>query len=158
MVSLEPRNTPALPIVRAFSPRFGIRPDQTLFARFEKSPGSNSTVGWILINSVISGANACYLVHTVGKELYLLNGTGPNLQPGSITFNGSIASPLGNSQCTVISGTVATSGNEIVVTVNVSFASSFNGNKFVYKGMTDSTGSNTGWQLVGVMYFSGSAF
>jgi len=154
----NPSNVPALPIVRAFSPRIGVSPDQTLVARFEKSPGATYTGGWILVNSAVNGANACYLAYPGGTELYLLNDTGSALQPGSITLTGSITSPLGNSQCTVISGTVATSSNEIVLTVNVSFASTFNGNKFVYSGMTDSTGNNTGWQPVGVMYFPSSAF
>jgi len=81
--------------------------------------------------------------------LYLVNDAGNGLLPG-LTLNGS--GTLGNSQCTITgSGSSASgSGYTLTLTLNITFPSSFAGNRIVYAAAR-SNGDvlNSGWQAVG---------
>jgi sugar lactone lactonase YvrE len=104
----------------------------------------------ILVNSALDGRNACYLAYarSIGV-LYLVNDAGGALLAGkSISQNGS----LGNSQCTVAWGNaaVAAAGNNLTLTLNMTFSSSFAGNRVFYMAARDrNDANNTGWQSMG---------
>jgi len=115
------------------------------------------TNGWqdlgvtnVLINNALDGRQACYLAYSRPYNvLYLMNDAGNGLLPG-LTLSGS--GTLGNSQCTVTgAGSSASgSGNTLTLTLNMTFPSSFAGNRIVYAAAR-SNGDvlNSGWQAVG---------
>jgi hypothetical protein len=104
----------------------------------------------ILVNDALNGNNACYLAYArAANQLYLVNDAGSGLLP-AMTLNGS--GTLGNSQCTVSgAGSSATpSGNTLTLVLNMTFPSSFAGNRVIYMAAR-SNGDvlNSGWQAVG---------
>jgi hypothetical protein len=104
----------------------------------------------ILINDALNGNGACYLAYArAANQLYLVNDAGNGLLP-AMTLSG--GGTLGNSQCTVSgSGSGATtSGNSLILTLNISFPSSFAGNRVIYMAAR-SNGDvlNSGWQAAG---------
>jgi hypothetical protein len=59
---------------------------------------------------------------------------------------------VSNSQCTVNSaGSSATiSGNNLILTLNITFTPAFNGNRVIYAAARDSAdANNSGWQAMG---------
>jgi len=104
----------------------------------------------VLINNVLDGRQACYLAYSVPDgTLYLVPDSGGGLLPG-IMLGGTASTS--NGQCTVSgAGSFASgSGTTLTLMLNVNFASSFGGNKVVYLAARDSSGSNSGWQTMGV--------
>ena len=104
----------------------------------------------ILINDALNGNNACYLAFVrSANQLYLVNDSGTALL-SPLTLNGS--GTLGNSQCTVTGAgsTAGTNGNTLTLVLNMSFPSSFAGNRIIYMAAR-SNGDvlNSGWQAVG---------
>jgi len=104
----------------------------------------------VLINDALNGNGACYLAYSrVYNVLYLVNDAGNGLLPG-LTLNGT--GTLGNSQCAVTGpgSSVDGSGNTLTLTLNMSFPSSFAGNRVIYMAAR-SNGDvlNSGWQAVG---------
>ncbi|HYW47209.1 MAG TPA: hypothetical protein VE959_30360 [Bryobacteraceae bacterium] len=117
----------------------------------------NDPAGWqdigvvdILINSVLDGRQACYLAFSQPANLlYLVNDAGTGVLPG-LTLNGSGA--LVNSQCTVngAGSSVTRSGATLTLTLNLSLAPGFAGNKVVYVAARNIAEFNLGWQPMGV--------
>jgi hypothetical protein len=102
-----------------------------------------------LINNALDARQACYLAYSIaGNVLYLVPDSGTGLLPG-LVLNGS--GFTSNSQCTISGAGSSASGdgNNLTLTLNVSFASSFGGNKVVYLAARDAV-SNSGWQTMGV--------
>jgi outer membrane protein TolC len=103
----------------------------------------------ILINSALDGRQSCYLAYSRPlNTLYLVNDAGSGLLPG-LTLNGS--GSTSNSQCTVNGSLSSVSGtgslDVLTLTLNISFAPTFGGNRIVYvaaRNLTDT--SNSGWQ------------
>jgi len=62
--------------------------------------------------------------------------------------NGSVS----NSQCSIngAGSAVSAEGNNIMLTLAVTFSQSFSGNQVIYVAAGDSSGNNTGWQALGV--------
>jgi hypothetical protein len=111
---------------------------------------------YALFNTSVSGANACYIYYSRGANLlFLADNSGTvwtgGFYPGSSGF-------ASNSYCTIYgSGTsVSTSGNQLAVTVNVAFQSSFSSTKNNYLNAYDSEGLYTGWQQMGTWTVSGA--
>jgi hypothetical protein len=115
------------------------------------------TNGWpdlgilnILINDALDGNHACYLAYDRAHNvLYLVNDTGNGLLPGLvINGNGS----LGNGQCTITGAgsSVAAGGNNLILTLNMSFTPGFAGNRVIYMAAR-SNGDvlNSGWRAEG---------
>ena len=101
----------------------------------------------ILVNNFLDGRQACYLAYARSiNVLYLVNDAGTALLPG-LTVNGS--GSLVNSQCTIASPSVSGNGNTLTLSMNMSFGSSFAGNKVFYLAARDSLENNSGWQAVG---------
>jgi len=104
----------------------------------------------VLVNDALNGNNACYLAYVrSANQLYLVNDPGTALL-GPVTLSGS--GTLGNSQCTVnvASSSATINGNSLTLTLNMSFPSSFVGNRIIYAAAR-SNGEllNSGWQAIG---------
>ena len=113
----------------------------------------------VLINSSLDGIGACWVAFAPATAfsgyLYLVDDAGD----GGYASGSPLALPssdsLHNSQCT-ISGTgssVSASGNTLTLTLAITFASSFSGNKVFYTAAAGS--SNSGWQALGTWYVPG---
>jgi hypothetical protein len=104
----------------------------------------------ILINDALNGNNACYLAYSRAyNTLYLVNDPGTALLPGP-TLNG--AGTLGNRQCSLTGAgsSAAGPGNTLTLTLHLSFASGFAGNRIVYMAArSNSEALNSGWQAMG---------
>jgi len=105
----------------------------------------------ILINTVLDGRQACYLAYSrPSNALYIVADNGDSTEISGKVMDGT--GVVGNSQCTVaLAGSSATgAGNTLTLALNVSFSSSFGGNKVVYAAARDTAQNNSGWQTVGV--------
>jgi hypothetical protein len=98
-----------------------------------------------LINSVLTGINACQVVANQ-SGIYLLSDNGSALL-GPLNGSGS----LSNSQCTLIGSAtnVQNGGNNSVLTLLISFKAVFAGPKNIYMSADDIEGINSGWQTLG---------
>ena len=104
----------------------------------------------VLINQYLDGRQACYIAFAVASNvLYLVPDSGGGLLPGMV-LNGS--GSTANSQCSIAGAgsSASASGNTLSLTLNITFSSSFGGNKVVYAAAGDSLGANTGWNVMGV--------
>lgn len=103
----------------------------------------------LLFNTSVSGPNACWIYYSVGSNLLYLSDNN-----GSTWLGGIVAGQSGtvsNSQCSISgSGAAATaSGNQLALTVPVTFQSSFSGAKNDYAIAYDNEGLNTTWVQMG---------
>ena len=156
------KNMPAItlnvtggPSVVSLTPPSGSGSTQSLTLQFSHQSGY-STLGVLnlLINTALDGRHGCYLAYVQqSNTLYLVNDGGDAGGPyaGAVTLNGS--GSVRNSQCTVFGSgsSVAGSGNSLTLTLNMSFTSSFGGNKVVYVAAGDTAQNNSGWQTMGVL-------
>jgi len=104
----------------------------------------------VLVNDSLDGHSACYLAYSrPSGVLYLVGDDGGGLSPGlALGASGSV----GNSQCSVTSAgsSASGSGNTLTLILNLTFSSSFDGNRVIYMAARDSTGANnSGWQSMG---------
>jgi hypothetical protein len=110
---------------------------------------SNLSDVYALLNTSVSGANACYIRYNRPSNLlYLADNSGANWSAGFVPGSGGSAS---NSQCN-ISGSgssVSGNGNQLAVTVPVTFQASFAGMKSNYLIAYDNAGLNSTWQQMG---------
>jgi hypothetical protein len=98
------------------------------------------------INNSQSSANACYVYYQPrGNHLYLASNAGdvwmtPALTPG-------VVGAASNSQCTLNAGSssVTTSGNDLILSVALSFISTFVDSRNVYLYASGLSGQNSGW-------------
>jgi hypothetical protein len=104
----------------------------------------------VLVNSALDGTAACYLAYVrAANQVFLVNDSGTGLLPGITPGANGTQS---NSQCTVSgSGSSATAnGNSLILTLNLSFPSSFAGNRVIYMAARSNNDVlNSGWQAVG---------
>ena len=104
----------------------------------------------ILINDFLDGRRSCYLAYNrVENTLYLVNDDDTALLPG-LVLNGS--GSVGNSQCTVSGkgSSVDASFNFLHLTLSVTFAPSFAGNRVIYMAARDNADIFTsGWEAMG---------
>ena len=138
--------------VSSLSPSSGNTASQTFTVVYhDNTAATNITNAQLLINKDLDGANACYLGYVRStNQLYLVNDGGPTgLQP-PITPNSGTGTAQ-NSQC-ILSGvgtTATASGNDLTLTINLTFKAAFTGAKVVYAAAQNAT-SNTDWQARGV--------
>ena len=163
MVSNWPTATvqasPAMP--KLATPGGGSGQTQTFTFTFtDKTNWQNITLVDVLINAHLNGVKACYvafipsgpnsgivdLVNDAG------NGSGP-FANFSIPGTGSAA----NSQCTIngSGSSVSGSGKVLTLTLSITFASGFSGNRVIYTAAQDSISS--GWQTLATWTVPGSA-
>ncbi|HEY1754004.1 MAG TPA: hypothetical protein VGG72_01315 [Bryobacteraceae bacterium] len=108
----------------------------------------------VLINNYLDGIGACYLAlvpaSSTSGYLYLVDNAGDGGYvtgtPLSLPSSGSLA----NSQCTIngAGSSVSASGNTLILTLNITFASAFAGDRIFYTAARSAT-QNSGWQALG---------
>jgi sugar lactone lactonase YvrE len=116
----------------------------------------------ILINSYLDGRQACYVAFSPtgasSGSLYLVDDAGDgNYASGSPVMLPS-SNNLQNSQCTLngAGSSVSASGNTLTLTLQVTFASAFAGDKIFYMAARSNT-QNSGWQAMGTWNVPGTA-
>jgi predicted heme/steroid binding protein len=144
-------NVSGTPTVAGLSPAVSSGTPQLLTVSFN-APGGYQTLDVVnvLINNFLDGRNACYLAYSRSLNvLYIVpdNGDGTQLTGKAMDSTGAIA----NSQCTVTfaGSSAAVSGNTLTLVLNLSFSTSFGGNKVVYAAARDLAQNNSGWQTMG---------
>ncbi len=142
----------AQPVPTSLSPAASSGSSQILTATFN-APGGYQTLNVVnvLINTSLDGLKACYLAYVLpANALYIVpdNGDGTQISGKVMDGTGTVA----NSQCTVtLAGSSATgNGNTLTLVLNLSFSTSFGGNKVVYAAARDLSANNSGWQTTGV--------
>ena len=140
------------PSVQSLSPLTSTGANQVYTFQYSDTAGAaDLNVMNVLINSGLDGRHACYIAYVQQyNTLFLVNDAGDAGGPfaGSIVLGGS--GSVNNSQCTIAAAgsTAFASGNTLTLTLNMSFSSSFGGNKVVYLAARDSV-NNSGWQTMG---------
>jgi hypothetical protein len=111
----------------------------------------NTDIAWAqaLVHNVISGTGGCLVHHNRGtNQVHLLN-DGATGWVGPGTLGG--AGQLENSQCIInlSASSVAGSGNNLTLTLSITFQAAFAGAKTVYMNVQDNGGQTTNWQARG---------
>ncbi|MCX6608836.1 MAG: hypothetical protein NTV52_35305 [Acidobacteria bacterium] len=104
----------------------------------------------VLINGFLDGRRACYIAFAnLANVLYLVNDGGDGLSPG-LTLGG--AGTASNGQCGVngMGSSVTRAGNNLTLTLAMTFNPSFAGDKVIYLAARDAMEANSGWQAYGV--------
>ncbi|HEY1758522.1 MAG TPA: Ig-like domain-containing protein [Bryobacteraceae bacterium] len=160
--SLTNTSAAALPEPTQVSPGAGSGTTQTFTFSFTDPAGfADLSVLDILMNNYLDGIGACYIavapVSAASGYLYLVADAGggyvsgtPVLLPSSGSFE--------NSQCTIngSGSSVSASGNTLTLTLNITFAPAFAGNKIFYMAARSAT-QNSGWQALGTWNVPGPA-
>jgi len=108
----------------------------------------------VLISNFIDGRQACYLAYVASSNtLLLIDDAGDAAGPyaGTMPMTGGTV-PISNSQCSVnpAGSSVAMSGNNLVLTLNITAKSGTAANRVVYVAGRDKLdGNNTDWQSLG---------
>jgi hypothetical protein len=103
----------------------------------------------ILIDSAIDGIGACYLYYTKSdNRLYLHSDAGNALLAG---ITPGVAGTTQNSQCSVngANSSATGSGNDLTLTVAITFAGGFGGTRTLYGSVQDFGGLTSNWQTLG---------
>ena len=140
------------PAPASLTPSVSTGASQFLTATFNAPAGYQTlNVVNVLINNFLDGRQACYLAYSVASNaLYIVGDIGDPTQITGKVMNGS--GTVGNSQCTVnlVGSSAIGSGTTLTLTLNLSFATSFGGNKVIYTAAGDTSGNNSGWSTMGV--------
>jgi hypothetical protein len=133
------------PAIVSLSPNAGAGTSVTFRAIYSDPNGSGDLNEILLqVNAIQSSANACYVYyHPQAKLLYLYNNGAwmtPGLTPG-------VAGTASNSQCTLNAGSssVTTAGNDLALSVALTFSGTVVGTKNVYLYAAGLRGQNSGW-------------
>ena len=121
------------------------------FTYQDQSTAANLQTVWALINTAIDGRAACYVAYyRPGNQLYLYPDNGDGTQATNIVLTGN--NTISNSQCTISAqgASVQTSGNTLIVTLPITFKTSFAGFKGVWLAAQTLGGAQTSpWQALG---------
>jgi len=112
---------------------------------------ANLNGGSGMINSTFNGVNGCwfYWDRAANNLLFASDDTSTwSAMPAAGSVGGSSVK-LQNSQCMIWNAWAKGSGNNLTVTVSVSFKRGFGGTKNVYMYTSDKTGLNSGYQMRG---------
>jgi hypothetical protein len=140
------------PAIVSLSPGAGAGKSVTFKAVYSDPNGAGELSELLLqVNTAQSSANACYVYYQPqGNHLYLANNAGaftmPALTPG-------LAGTAFNSQCTLnaVSSSVTMAGDDLTLSVAVTFSSTVVGSRNVYLYAADGhSGQNSGWVKEGM--------
>jgi hypothetical protein len=135
------------PVVTSVSvtPNAGAGTAQTFTFVYSDSDGStdlNTVYG--LFHTTTALSSACYVYYVQSSNLLYLDNNGGTAAQGSVTpgHTGTVA----NSYCTINGATssVAASGNNLTLAVNVTFKTAFAGTKNIYMNATSNEGQTSG--------------
>jgi hypothetical protein len=127
----------------------GLGPTQYTFTFSDSNGFQDLGIENILINSSLDGTHACYLaISPADSTLFLVNDTGSSLSPSK-----ALDQPGGtsNSQCAVSWQSTALNGNgnQLAITLTLTFSSTFTGNRVFYLAARDiNETNNTGWHAM----------
>ena len=137
------------------NPGAGSATTQTFTFTFEDPNGyADLAVLDVLINNSLDGIGACYVaVAPTGASsgyLYLVDDAGDGGYVSGSPMALPSSSTLQNSQCMITGtgSTVSASGNTLTLTLAITFASAFGGNKIFYTAARGNS-QNSGWQPMG---------
>ncbi|MEZ5355333.1 MAG: BACON domain-containing carbohydrate-binding protein [Bryobacteraceae bacterium] len=151
----------ATPSTSAPSPASGSGTSQTFSFAFADADGAvDLDIVNVLISDAVDGRNACYLAFVRStSSLVLVDDAGRAGGPfaGTLTIPG--AGTIGNRQCTVLGAgsSVVSTGNTLTLNLNLSFSTTFSGNKIIYVAARDAGSHNSGWLPRGVWRVPGGA-
>lgn len=131
-----------IPIAHSVTPNAGTGTTQTFTLRYSSSIGANdlATVR-VRFGASNVGPGTCTASYGPFGLWSLLNDAGTEWKtPGAL-------GSLSNSQCTLNLGysSAVKSGNDVILTLNITFDASFAGSKNIYMLATSATGSSSGW-------------
>jgi aryl-phospho-beta-D-glucosidase BglC (GH1 family) len=139
-----------VPSAVSVSPNSGTGSAQTFMLGLADTSGAGSiTTAYFLVNATLNGSKGCFIEYNrSGNTLRLANDAASGWL-GPVTPGAS--STVNNSQCTLNSSGVsaAISGNNITVSVALSFSGAFGGTKNLWLGVTDASGAESGFQNLG---------
>jgi len=117
-------------------------------------PGAITT-SYFIVNSGLSGSNGCFIEYNRGANTLRLANDAASGWLGPVT-PGTGAS-INNSQCTLnsASSSVASSGNNVTITVALGFSGAFAGTKGLWLVANDSSGTSSGFQNMGSWMVAG---
>ena len=153
LISFAAITVPALassagpPTIVSLTPNSGTGPSVTFQAVYSDPNGASDLNELLLqLNTTQSSVDGCYVYYQPqGNHLYLATDAGnawitPALAPG-------VAGTASNSRCTLNAGSssVSTSGNDLTLTVALSFSSMEVGARNVYLYAAGLSGQNSGW-------------
>ncbi|MEO8025438.1 MAG: hypothetical protein ABI823_03140 [Bryobacteraceae bacterium] len=143
---LVPPGSATLPSVVSANPARGAGLSQSFTFVFADAPGwQNLDVVNVLINSALDGRGACFIAYSRPYGvLYLVDDAGTGLLP-AIPLDGSAS--VENSQCRIhgVGSSVTGSGNNLSLTLNISFRLSLAGNRIIYAAARN-LAQSSGWQ------------
>jgi sugar lactone lactonase YvrE len=140
----------AMPSVISVSPSAGSGWSQTFTFTLSDTAGAGAiSEVYVTVNGTFSSASGCFFEYYRPANTFWLSNDADTAWQGS-TAVGSGA-PVSNSQCTLsgagASGSIA--GNQLTVSVPVTFKTAFAGVKKVYVYVDDNANLNSGWQTAG---------
>ena len=144
-------STAAVPTANSVTPNSGSGASQTFALQYSDSAGATSLHSvWAYFNATLANpaSNSCLLYYNVAaNQINLLQNSGTAwfaATPGAATT-------LQNSQCSlnVAESSVLLSGNTLRLNLAMTFAPAYAGAKNIYMYAADTSGSNSGWQLLG---------
>jgi hypothetical protein len=152
-----PFTPPGTIAVTSASPAQGngatVAPQAFAFTLTDSKGAADIGIVNVLLNKSIDGREACYLAYSVASNtLYLVDDAGNAGGPfaGSLLLNG--AGSIQNGQCQVsgAGSSAALSGNNLTLTLNLTFLPGLVGKRVVWvAGRDRADGNNTDWQAMG---------
>jgi hypothetical protein len=141
---------PTAPSIVSLTPSSGSGSSQTFTMVYTDPAGlSDLDLTDILFNTSVSGSSACFVTYfRSSNQLFLYNNAGTGLSaavtPGSATS-------VSNGQCTLsgAGSSFSTSGNNLTLSVALTFSGTFTGQQNVYLYAKGNDGLNSGWVLKG---------
>src|ERR1017187_10131339 len=130
----------------------GLGPTQFTFNWSDTKGFADLGVENILVNSSLDGRHACYLAFSrPSNALFLVDDAGDGGGPFAGSASLGAAGSVQNSQCTVSWGATAVnaSGNNLSLTLNITFTAAFTGNRVIYMAGRDvNDANNTDWHAM----------
>src|SRR5260370_15543773 len=141
--------SPTVPSAVSATPSAGTGLTQTFSFVFSDTGGcANLYWAQVVINSTLSGFQACYFSYNRGPNAIGLDGDN-NTWPNPVTVGS--GGLLSNSQCTVdaTASSFSVSGNNLTLNVAITFSPSFAGTKNIYMIAADNNGITSDWLPAG---------
>jgi hypothetical protein len=137
---------PQGPSAVSVTPGSGNGTTATFTAKFSDPKGpDNLTQAGVLFNDGANGARACYAIYAPpGNSLFLVKDSGAGSDVLDLSKGGSAE----NSQCTLeaAGSAIAVKGNELTLTLRITFKPGFKGHKNIYLYVENKDGAKTGLQ------------
>lgn len=138
-----PEEGATLPRAEALTPATGTTPGATLSATYlDATSGNNVQTAWMLINSAVNGAQACYVAYSrPGNLLVLVPDSGDAAAATVLPLGGT--GTVENSQCRISAqgSSAVVSGNRLTLNLNVHFKPAFAGPQAIFGAVQTNTGA-----------------